>query len=142
MTTPEPYQSCPCGSGEKYKFCCRPKGKFKEPRENLQIDIDDWKPEPDPEPPRRRGFADAIGAYAQPLIDETDGSPKQVQKALNIAMLCWNLALHETMNKDGAINKALIESGMPPEDLPLFLRDVVEPMIQRHREMFPRMHSG
>ncbi|HEU4339828.1 MAG TPA: SEC-C metal-binding domain-containing protein, partial [Planctomycetota bacterium] len=22
---PEPYLPCPCGSGEKYKFCCRDK---------------------------------------------------------------------------------------------------------------------
>lgn len=27
---------------------------------------------------------DAIGAYRQPLIDQTDGSPEDVQKALTL----------------------------------------------------------
>jgi SEC-C motif len=26
--TIDPYQSCPCGSGKKYKFCCREKGQL------------------------------------------------------------------------------------------------------------------
>ena len=28
-------------------------------------------------------IADAIVAYTQPLLDQTDGSPEQVQKAMN-----------------------------------------------------------
>jgi len=32
-------------------------------------------------------------AYAQPLLDATDGSPEQMQNALSIAQMCWNLAL-------------------------------------------------
>lgn len=31
--------------------------------------------------------------YAQPLLDETDGSQEQMQNALSIAQMCWNLAL-------------------------------------------------
>ena len=38
-------------------------------------------------------MAESIVAYAQPLLDATDRSHEQMQKALSIAQMCWNLAL-------------------------------------------------
>ena len=38
-------------------------------------------------------IADAILAYAQPLIDQTDGSTEELHKALTISQVCYNLAL-------------------------------------------------
>ncbi len=38
-------------------------------------------------------IAEAIVGYAQPLIDQTDGSHEQMEKALAISQVCWNLAL-------------------------------------------------
>lgn len=38
-------------------------------------------------------FADAFAAYAQPLIDESDGSLEQMEKICLPGQLCWNLAL-------------------------------------------------
>jgi hypothetical protein len=35
-------------------------------------------------------IVEAIVAYAQPLIEQTDGSPEQMQKAFSIAQLCYN----------------------------------------------------
>ena len=37
--------------------------------------------------------AESIMAYAQPLIDATDGSLEEVNKALSLSALCYNLAL-------------------------------------------------
>ena len=37
-------------------------------------------------------IADGFAAFAQPLIDQTDGSMEQLNKALAIAQLCFNLA--------------------------------------------------
>jgi len=33
-------------------------------------------------------FADALSRFAQPLIDDTDGSPEQLQQALKLSQLC------------------------------------------------------
>ena len=38
-------------------------------------------------------IAEAFVAYAQPLIDQTDGSLEQMNKAFAISQLCYNLAL-------------------------------------------------
>ena len=38
-------------------------------------------------------MAESMVAYEQPLLDETDGSQEQMQNALSIAQMCWNLAL-------------------------------------------------
>ena len=38
-------------------------------------------------------IADAFAAYAQPLLDQTDGSEEQLNKAFTISQLCYNLAL-------------------------------------------------
>ena len=38
-------------------------------------------------------MAESMVAYAQPLLDETDGSHEQMQNAMSIAQMCWNLAL-------------------------------------------------
>ena len=38
-------------------------------------------------------IADAIAAYAQPLLDETDGSLEQMNKALAVTQLCWTSRL-------------------------------------------------
>jgi hypothetical protein len=38
-------------------------------------------------------IGDAFAAFAQPLIDQTDGSPEDLQKALSLSQLCYNTAL-------------------------------------------------
>ena len=38
-------------------------------------------------------IAEAIVAYAQLLIDQTDGSMEQLNRAMTISQLCWNIAL-------------------------------------------------
>ena len=38
-------------------------------------------------------FAEGFAAYTQPLLDQTDGSLEQMNKAFTISQLCYNLAL-------------------------------------------------
>jgi hypothetical protein len=81
----------------------------------------------------------ALGAFARPLVDRTDGSPKQVQRALRIAMLCWNMALMPAAEQDEFLEDVGGTLRMGEEEFSAFRRDVIDPMIRRHREMFPHM---
>jgi hypothetical protein len=38
-------------------------------------------------------LADSITAYAQPLLDGTDGSIEDLNRALALGQVCWNLAI-------------------------------------------------
>ncbi len=38
-------------------------------------------------------IAESMVAYAQPLLDGTDGTAADMQKAFTLAQVCWNLAL-------------------------------------------------
>lgn len=84
-------------------------------------------------------IAEAIVAYAQPLIDESDGSELQLQHALSMAQLFWNLALLPTDEQDKQIEKMQSEFKMNDAEFDAFRRDVVAPMILRHHQMFPQL---
>ncbi len=51
-------------------------------------------------------IAEAIVAYAQPLLDETDGSVEQLNKAFSISQLCYNLALLPQDSRDESLSKS------------------------------------
>ena len=85
-------------------------------------------------------IAESMADYAQPLIDESDGSAEEVQKALAIAMLCWNLSLSPKEERDQSIEKTRLDMKMKEREFQEFRTLVLEPMIRRHEEMFPRMH--
>ncbi|MGH8564963.1 MAG: hypothetical protein ACREXW_13120 [Gammaproteobacteria bacterium] len=85
-------------------------------------------------------IADAIAAYAQPLLDETDGSAEQVNRAFALGQLCWNLALLPEEGRDDALGKMRSTLNMDEDEFEAFRCSVVVPMIRRHQEMFPRMH--
>jgi hypothetical protein len=86
-------------------------------------------------------IADAIVAYAQPLIDQTDGSIEQMNKALAISQLCYNLALAPKENRDEKLSRIQPTLGMDDDEFDDFRRSIIVPMIRRHEEMFPRMHG-
>jgi hypothetical protein len=48
-------------------------------------------------------IADAMSRFAQPLIDATDGSPEQLQRAFTLSQLCWNLAITPEEKRDGLL---------------------------------------
>lgn len=84
-------------------------------------------------------IADSIVAYAQPLIEETDGSPEDMNRALSLAQLCWNLALLPEKERDESLAEMQTALEMDDTKFEDFRKSVVLPMIQRHHDMFPNM---
>jgi len=85
-------------------------------------------------------ISESMVEYAQPLLDETDGSQKQMQSAISIAQMCWNIALLPQSKQEDAL--ASFRSALNMEDdaeFEDFKQSVVEPMILRHHKMFPNM---
>lgn len=87
------------------------------------------------------GIADAIAAYAQPLLDSTDGSVDQMNRALVLGQLCWNLALLPEKARDESLAMMRPSLKLDDDEFEAFRRSVIIPMIRRHEEMFPRMHQ-
>ncbi len=85
-------------------------------------------------------LADALVAYAQPLLDQTDGSQEQMSKAFAISQLCYNLALVSEDQRDATLAEMRGTLAMSEKEFDEFRRSVVVPMIRRHEQMFPLMH--
>ena len=78
-------------------------------------------------------------AYAQPLLDETDGSLEQMQNAMSIAQTCWNLALLSGTELEEMLASIRPALKMDDSEFAGFHQSVIIPMIERHHEMFPNM---
>jgi uncharacterized protein YecA (UPF0149 family) len=85
-------------------------------------------------------IAEGLVAYAQPLLDQTDGSVEQLNKAFAIGQLCFNLAMLPEDSRDKTLGEMRSALKMDDEEFDAFRHSIVAPMIQRHQEMFPRMH--
>ena len=85
-------------------------------------------------------IAEGIVAYAQPLLDQTDGSEEQLNKAMTISQLCWNLALLSEDGRDQMLSEMRPSLNMDEDQFAEFRRSIIDPMIRRHHEMFPLMH--
>jgi hypothetical protein len=85
-------------------------------------------------------IAEALVAYAQPLLDQTDGSTEDLDKAFAIASVCYNLALLPEDERERAFNEMRPDLKMDDEEFDEFRRSVIDPMIRRHEVMFPLMH--
>ncbi|MGH9667131.1 MAG: hypothetical protein ACRD9L_22130, partial [Bryobacteraceae bacterium] len=57
-------------------------------------------------------FAEGFLAFAKPLLAETDGSQEDLDKALAISKLCFNLALLPKDQREQAIDEMRSSSGM------------------------------
>ena len=86
-------------------------------------------------------IAEAIVAYAQPLIDETDGSIEELQKAFTVSQFCYNLALMPEEAREQMLGEMRQTLEMNDVEFNEFRRAIIMPMIERHHEMFPRMHQ-
>lgn len=84
-------------------------------------------------------MADSIVAYAQPLLDEASGSPQEMQNAMTLAQMCWNLALLGDKEQEEMLATLRPALQMDDTEFAKFKELVVEPMILRHHEMFPNM---
>lgn len=85
-------------------------------------------------------IGEAFAAYAKPLLDQTDGSEGQLNKAFAISQFCYNLALMPEGSRDQALSEMKLSLKMDDEEFGEFRRSIVVPMIRRHQEMFPQMH--
>ena len=86
-------------------------------------------------------LADGIVAYVQPLIDQTDGSEEQLNKALSLGQLCYNLALLPEGKRDAMLGEMRPSLKMDDAEFAEFRRTIIDPMIRRHKAMFPRLHG-
>jgi len=86
-------------------------------------------------------IAEAFVAYAQPLLDQTDGSHEQLNNAFAMSQLCYNLALLPEASRDKMLSEMRPDLKMDDEEFDEFRRSVLDPRIRRHQEMFPRMHQ-
>jgi hypothetical protein len=86
-------------------------------------------------------IAEAFVAYAQPLLDQTDGSQEQLEKAFAISQLCYNLALLPVDERDTTLDEMQQSLKMDDAEFADFRRSVIDPMIRRHEEMFPGLHG-
>ena len=84
-------------------------------------------------------LADGFVAYAQPLLDQTDGSQEQLNKAFAISQLCFNLALMPEAEQEKALSDTKSSLQMDDKDFEEFRSAIIAPMIRRHHEMFPLM---
>lgn len=84
-------------------------------------------------------IAEAFGAFVQPLLDQTDGSEEELNKALQIGSLCFTLAELPDDQREKMLGdfRSAFETDEAFED---FRRTIVDPMIRRHEQMFPRLH--
>jgi uncharacterized protein YecA (UPF0149 family) len=85
-------------------------------------------------------IAEGIVAYAQPLLDQTDGSEEQLNKAMTISQLCWNIALLPEEGRNQMLSEIRPSLQMDEDQFEEFRRSIIAPMIRRHQEMFPLMH--
>jgi len=85
-------------------------------------------------------IAEGIAAYAQPLFESTDGSIEDMNRAMTIAQLCWNLALVPEDKRDVEIDAMKSSLKMTDTDFADFRQRLILPMIQRHCDMFPALH--
>lgn len=60
-------------------------------------------------------IADSLIEYCKPLMEPTDGSPADLQKALHLGQLCWNLAILPDAERGPAI--AELQSSMTLDDV-------------------------
>ena len=87
-------------------------------------------------------IAESIMTYAQPLLNDSDGSVEQMNKALSLSQICWNLALMSEEMRNDVLREMRQSLKMDAGEFEAFQRDVVIPMIRRHEEMFPHMHGA
>jgi hypothetical protein len=85
-------------------------------------------------------IAEGFAAFAQPLIDETDGSLEQVERALLISELCSVLAQFPENNRETKLRELQRSLKMDDDEFEVFRTSVVDPMVRRHAEMFAPLH--
>jgi hypothetical protein len=143
---------CPCGSGKKYKRCHlesdqtlareQQSSRVVE-RDGAQFMVSAGLSDGDigaaadyfENRERRGGLAQQMIEFVQPLLDNSDGSKEQVEKAISFGMLCWNIAILPRAERAAEIEAAEHDIAKTDEDREAF-RDLAELMLARHEKLF------
>lgn len=86
-------------------------------------------------------ITDAMVVYAQPLLEQLDGTPEDVQWALSLATLCFTMAQVSDDVREEMLTEMRKSSDFSDDEFLVFLNDIIYPMIERQREMFPQMNA-
>jgi hypothetical protein len=86
-------------------------------------------------------IAEALVSYAQPLLDQTDGSIEQMNHALSMSQLCYNLGLLPEDAREQVLSEMRLTLKMDDEEFEIFRSSVVTPMLERYQEMFAGLHE-
>jgi hypothetical protein len=86
---------------------------------------------------RGEGPAAQMMRFIQPLLGGCDDDA-QLDKALNLGMVFWNLALAEGDQREELLARML--STLPSERDAVEFRTVASNMVKRHQAMFPAMY--
>jgi len=154
---------CPCGSGKKYKKCHLEadeahasaakaevhEGVQRVERDGATYDVssgvtDDQLELATEHFARRRGGkgpAQQMAEFAQPLLDQTDGSIEAMNKAMSVGMVCWNMAIVSAEERDLMLTE-FVDKTFPDEETRAAFREIAQFMIARHRRLFPELHAG
>lgn len=113
--------SCPCGSGKKYKRCCL--GAVDERA--------------------AAALADDLMAYAEPLfaVLPEDANEEATRAAVGIATICWKLALESDDGAREAAIQVVLDHAARTDDDRREREEVLRAMIARHHDMFPELHG-
>jgi hypothetical protein len=74
-------------------------------------------------------IAEGFVAYTQPLLDQTDGSEEELNKAFKISQLCFNLALLPEDERETTLGEMRTALQMTDEEFDAFKSSVIAPMI-------------
>jgi hypothetical protein len=152
---------CPCGSTIKYKKCCLAKDEAAQRtlapapqparrivhhggrpllvsgRRDLPASVLDRGAAFHAARDRGEGPAARMMRFVQPLLEGCNDSA-QMEKAFNLGMVFWNLALAEDDRREEMI--ARLANKLPDDQAALEFRALADDMVNRHRAMFPTMH--
>lgn len=86
-------------------------------------------------------IGEALLEYMRPLTDATDGSPEELEKALALGQLCFNLGQMDQDSRSDHLEKLRESMALSVEEYAEFYVTIILPMLIRHEEMFPRNGS-
>ncbi len=86
-------------------------------------------------------MAEAVLAYAQPLLDQTDGSLEQMNNALAMSGLCYNIGILPESKRPAMLSDIKARFAMDDDEFADFYSEIVHPMLKRFDALFPKMHA-
>lgn len=137
-------EPCPCGSGKKHKHCClvKPGGL-----DAARARVARVRAEGPAGPFDRRTVVNAtveeLKLFAQPLLDQAGDEPEAMEAAVQLAGVCWHVALAPDADARSEEMKRLVGDQLALKsdtERQAFL-DLLAAMIERHERLFPDLHT-